>query len=87
MAERVDTPELKGVAFRDNALLHMFEVIRLERENKIINKMISDVRKGKSTYESLYGGIAAIAELRSTTKDIEQSLTESTMIEAIQAQR
>jgi hypothetical protein len=66
-----------GFATTNNAVLHWFEVVRLERERKIINNMVSDVKAGRATFESLIGAVSAISELRSVSKDMEQSLIES----------
>jgi hypothetical protein len=66
-----------GFAKGNNALLHWYDVIRQERENVLISQMVSDVRSRKATFESLYGGVCAIAELRSITKSLENSLSES----------
>lgn len=43
-----------------------------EREQAIITRMVVAYRAGKATSESLFGGIAAIAELRSIVTEAEQ---------------
>ena len=61
------------------AQLHWFEQSRKARENKIINSLVSQVRERKATFEALYGGINAIAELRSIQIDLENQLKTSTL--------
>ena len=42
-----------------------------DREAKIVNEMVARFRKGDLPYEWVYAKVAAIAELRSLVKDIE----------------
>lgn len=60
-----------------NARLAWFEEMRQNREDKIINDLVSSVRSRKATFEQLWGGISTIAELRSLQIDLDNELRES----------
>lgn len=48
-----------------------------EREQKIISSLVMDYRSGTITSEKLYGGIAAISELRSIVTEAEHDLMQA----------
>lgn len=60
-----------------NERLIWFSGVREDREDRIINDLVSSVRSRKATFEQLWGGILAIAELRSLEIDLESQLRES----------
>lgn len=49
-----------------------------EREDSIITKLVMAYRGGKLSSEMLFGGIAAIAELRSITDEAKRDLMQAT---------
>lgn len=49
-----------------------------EREDVIISKLVTAYRSGKLTSDALFGGIAAIAELRSIQDEAKRDLMQAT---------
>lgn len=69
-------PDLREWAMQTNSMLQHWEMVRLGREDKIIDDLVSRVRNHKISYEELYAGIAKIAELRSIEAQLEAEMRE-----------
>lgn len=49
-----------------------------DREQKIISNLVTYYRSGKVTFEMLFGGIAAISELRAIAHDADSDFMQAT---------